>query len=95
MKFTAVFVLIPLLGGAIAAPKAEVVMEAPMLQNSDMEASSQLMGVAAAQCPPSHPLYCRAYNFCCVRQAVSCCPNACCAPGTQFCGSDGHCYRRG
>ncbi|EFE36618.1 uncharacterized protein ARB_04141 [Trichophyton benhamiae CBS 112371] len=96
MKFFAVLFLIPFLGGALAAPSpSEMIAEAPMQENSDMDASSQLLSVTAAQCPPSHPLYCRAYNFCCVRQAVSCCPRACCARGTTHCGSDGHCYRRG
>ncbi|KAM3426850.1 hypothetical protein NHJ13734_009228 [Beauveria thailandica] len=32
------------------------------------------------RCPPSHPKYCPAYNFCCVRQAIGCCPRACCLP---------------
>ncbi|KAK2873693.1 hypothetical protein FQN49_002154 [Arthroderma sp. PD_2] len=96
MKFTALLVLIPLLGGAIAAPEAEVqeLDALPNLEASDAE--GVLMTLANnARCPPSHPLYCRRYRFCCPRGAVSCCPKACCARGTQFCGANGHCYRRG
>ncbi|KAM3426853.1 hypothetical protein NHJ13734_009231 [Beauveria thailandica] len=37
------------------------------------------------RCPPSHPKYCPAYNFCCVRQAIGCCPRACCLPGATRC----------
>ncbi|KOS17025.1 hypothetical protein ESCO_005953 [Escovopsis weberi] len=46
---------------------------------------------ARAACPPSFPLFCSAYGFCCPPQAVGCCPAACCARGTTFC-YNGHCY---
>ncbi|EFR03458.1 hypothetical protein MGYG_09125 [Nannizzia gypsea CBS 118893] len=57
MKFSAVLALIPFLAGALAAPSPNnMLTEAPMQQNSDMDASSQLLSITAAQCPPSHPL---------------------------------------
>ncbi|GBF63342.1 hypothetical protein TMEN_5967 [Trichophyton mentagrophytes] len=52
MKFFAVLFLIPFLGGALAAPSpSEMITEAPMQENSDMEASSQLLQFPAVQGP--------------------------------------------
>lgn len=56
------------------------------------DSAESLMGIQAV-CPVGYPKYCPRWNFCCRRTAVGCCRNACCARGTQFCGSNGHCYR--
>ncbi|EGD90357.1 hypothetical protein H112_01815 [Trichophyton rubrum D6] len=52
MKFFAALFLIPFLGGALAAPSpSEMIAEAPMQENSDMDASSQLLQSPAVQGP--------------------------------------------
>ncbi|KAL6863392.1 hypothetical protein ACO1O0_003644 [Amphichorda felina] len=53
----------------------------------------RLRGSQTAKCPSPSPKFCPIGNFCCGSDAVGCCAKECCGEGTNFCGSDGRCYR--
>ncbi|OAA59980.1 hypothetical protein ISF_05991 [Cordyceps fumosorosea ARSEF 2679] len=100
MKAAAILSLLPLLAQASAIGERDAEANAKPV-NTNLEAQgNQLLGSmgndqvdAAATCPPSFPLYCPRYGWCCPRYAVGCCPRSCCGPGTRYCGNDGNCYR--
>lgn len=90
----ALLTLLPLLGAATTSelPTVDVttvtdgLFEATPGEQANVGDARALV---ASACPAGYPFICDgrccAYNICC--------PNSCCAPGTQFCGADGLCYR--
>lgn len=69
-------------------------LDGSFVENSaEQEVENADLFSANAVCPVGYPKYCSRWGFCCRKNAVGCCRNACCLPGTDFCGANGHCYK--
>ena len=98
-----ILALIPLLGLTTAIqplPEVDINDKSFNIQSVELtgvESQSLNKGgemSAQAYCPdPNYPKSCDRWNFCCPNRAVGCCRIQCCLPGTDFCGTDGRCYR--
>ncbi|KAF4455184.1 hypothetical protein FALBO_15690 [Fusarium albosuccineum] len=101
MKFNILAVTL-LIGGSFAS--LPVLPNAPTpakLRSTDTDTSSfsssnsgsEVLKLAVT-CPAKAPRYCKKWKFCCKKSHVGCCKKGCCKKGSQYCGKDGHCYRR-